>query len=267
MPHSTLGYERRFNWAFKTSGEEEFVAAVLAGQPDPPKYFAEMKRLNQAGTRVLGGLALPPRLEDDALAALASRALVIDTRSAEEFAQRFVPGTLNLPINASFVTWAGWLIPYTDNFYLILGEGAEARLPEVVRALALIGLDRIGGYFRAPAIARALSAQAAGQIAQLSPQDLAGMRGDETPVVIDVRHANEWREGRLPSAIHIPLGHLANRLTDIPKGRPLVTQCQGGARSAIAASLLHRAGFTDVRNLLGGYAAWQAAGLPTTAAE
>ncbi|MGH9176531.1 MAG: rhodanese-like domain-containing protein, partial [Vicinamibacterales bacterium] len=86
--------------------------------------------------------------------------------------------------------------------------------------------------------------------------------GDHTPVVVDVRHEGEWRSGHLPAAIHLPLGHLIDHLSELPKDRPLITQCQSGTRSAIAASLLRRAGFEDVRNLVGGYAAWELAGLP-----
>jgi hydroxyacylglutathione hydrolase len=139
VPHSTLGYERRFNWAFKATSEHDFVAKVLSDQPDPPKYFATMKRLNKRGPRVLGAFRTPRRQQDDALPAIvASGALVVDARPASEYAAAFLPGTLNIPLNNSFVTWAGWLVPYTDDFYLLLGDGAETRLDEAVRALSLI---------------------------------------------------------------------------------------------------------------------------------
>jgi hydroxyacylglutathione hydrolase len=90
------------------------------------------------------------------------------------------------------------------------------------------------------------------------------MRGDDVPVVIDVRADNEWNAGHLPAAVHIPLGRLADRVAELPKGQPLIMQCAAGGRSAIAASVLRRAGFADVSNLVGGYQAWVAAGLPTT---
>jgi hydroxyacylglutathione hydrolase len=263
VPHSTLGYERRFNWAFRMPSEDAFVANVLAGQPDPPTYFATMKRMNQEGPRLLGGFATPPRLHDADLAdTVTSGGLVIDTRPAHDYASGFLAGTLNLPLTSSFVTWAGWLVPYTQDFYLLLGENAESRLPEIVRALALIGLDRIAGYFAPTALAHAPSPLA--QIREIEPTALAAMRGSETPVVIDVRHDGEWNSGHLPAAIHLPLGHLAEHLAELPKDQPLVTQCQSGNRSAIAASVLHRHGFSDVSNLVGGYAAWEHAGLPVT---
>ena len=265
VPHSTLGYERRFNWAFKASSEADFVAHVLEGQPDPPTYFATMKRLNKTGPRVLGAWPVPPRHPDAALAGVIERGdLVIDMRPAAEYAAGFLPGTLNLPLTSSFVTWAGWLVPYDRDFHVLLGANADSRLPEIVRALSLIGLDRLAGYFAASALSGVASRLDA--IPQVTATDLAAMRGDRTPVVVDVRHDNEWAGGHLPAAVHIPLGHLESRLQELPREYPLVTQCQSGGRSAIAASLLRRSGFGDVRNLTGGYEAWKAAGLPTRGA-
>jgi len=272
VPHSTLGYERRFNWAFKTKSEAEFVDAVLAGQPAPPTYFATMKRMNKEGPRLLGKAfaadggaeAHAPRKDDGELAAMIARGeLVIDTRSAAEYAAGFLPGTINLPITNSFVTWAGWLIPYEQDFYLLLGQGAESRLAELVRALALIGLDGVGGYFASSALTAAAQELPLGRIPQITVAELAKMRGDHVPVVIDVRADSEWQAGHLPAAVHVPLGRLRDRLAELPKGQPLVMQCAAGGRSAIAASLLRRLGFTDVSNLVGGYHAWVDAGLPT----
>jgi hydroxyacylglutathione hydrolase len=266
VPHSTLGYERRFNWAFRMKSETEFVDAVLTGQPDPPKYFATMKRMNKEGPRVIGDAARAVVRKNDAeLASVIARGgLVIDTRAAAEYATGFVPGTINLPINNAFVTWAGWLIPYDQEFDLLLGDGAETRLAEIARALALIGLDRIGGYFASSALATAARSLPLGVVPQIAPETLAQMRGDHVPVVIDVRADSEWMEGHLPAAVHIPLGRLADRVAELPRGQPLVMQCGTGARSAIAASVLRRAGFADVSNLVGGCQAWVAAGLPTS---
>lgn len=262
VPHSTLGYERRFNWALKTASEDAFVRSVLAGQPDPPKYFATMKRLNKEGPPLLGGLRVPPRRADNEMARLLDNgALVIDTRAASEYAEGFVPGTLNLPLTSSFVTWAGWLIPYTEDVYLLVGDNADVQLPEIVRGLALIGLDRVAGYFTPTALT--LARRPLSRIPQIEPRDLAGPGQNAAPLVIDVRYDGEWSEGHLPGALHIPLGRLSDRLAEVPRDRPLVTHCRAGSRSAIAASLLRRAGFQDVSNLTGGYDAWLGAGLPT----
>ena len=255
IPSSTLGYEKRFNWAFNQKTEKDFVAAVLSGQPEPPKYFAKMKRVNKEGPAILGGFHVPPQLDAAKLAdVIARKALVIDTRPASEYAAGHIPGTINIPFNSSFVTWAGWLVQ-SDEFYLLVDSAtASSQLRELARSLALIGIDRISGYFDASA------ATGRATIAQITPKELAPKL--KTVTVLDVRSGNEWSAGHLPGAVHIPLGYLPDRLGDIPSDRPVVVQCQSGGRSSIAASILERAGFRDVTNLSGGLAAWTASGLP-----
>ena len=255
IPSSTLGYEKRFNWAFGKKSEAEFVQAVLEGQPEPPKYFAKMKRVNKEGPAILNGFHVPAKLAPAALPDLIARqALVIDTRPAAEYAAGHVAGTINIPFNASFVTWAGWLVD-TDEFYLIIDAAtAAARLDELARSLALIGIDRISGYFDAAAV------RGQKTIEQITVKELSSRLDHVT--VVDVRSANEWAGGHLPGAMHIPLGYLAERALEIPRLKPVVLQCQAGARSAIAASVLERLGFANVLNLEGGFSGWSAAGLP-----
>jgi len=249
VPHSTLGYERLFNWAFTTKSESDFVTNVLTGQPDPPPYFAVMKRINRDGPPMRSERQIP-LIMGDALARTLSTGLVIDTRPASEFAKGHVPGTLNIPFNGSFVTWAGWLIPYERDFYLITDRMEQ--LDGVRDALALIGLDRISGHFS--------PAAAAGQetVAQVSVADLAKLQEANGAIVIDVRNDNEWNEGHIPGAIHIPLGQLKQRIGEIPADGEVVVHCQGGGRSSIAASLLLKTGRKKVANLTGGYKAWKA---------
>jgi hydroxyacylglutathione hydrolase len=264
IPHSTLGYERRFNWAFKAAGEAAFVAEVLAGQPDPPKYFATMKRINKEGPRLLGGFPEPRRRSDEELAdPIRDDQLVIDTRPAEEYARGHVPGTINIPFNSSFVTWAGWLVPYGEPLHLIVDAAAGDRVREAVRALALIGLDEVTSVFTSRAVDR--WPDEFGPLAtvpQLAGPDLARQMSAGGLSVVDVRSPAEWHEGHLPGAQHIPLGYLTDRLAEIPRDRRVVLQCRTGARSSIAASLLRRHGIPSVANLAGGIVAWQEAGLP-----
>jgi hydroxyacylglutathione hydrolase len=264
IPSSTLGYERRFNWAFRITTEDEFVKSVLTGQPEPPKYFASMKRINKEGPAILGDFQAPPRQADDTLEArVASGSTVIDTRSADAYARGHVAGTVNIPLNASFVTWAGWLIPAGAEIYLILGDDSPAAVKEVVRLLSLIGIDSVRGYFGDLAIERLKGMKRTlNAIVQISPKELAEDLRSPEIVVVDVRGAAEWEAGRLPGALHIPLGYLVDRLDEIPRIKTVVTQCQSGARSSIAASLLKQHGFKHIVNLNGGFAAWRAAGLP-----
>src|SRR3954468_5390047 len=145
VPQSTLGYEKRYNWAFGIADEAEFVRAVLAGQPEPPRYFGEMKRINRSGPRLLGQRPRPPRLPAEALVtAVASGMLVLDTRDAAAFGRRSYRGTLNIPANRSFSNWAGSLLPYDRELRLIADE---RRVDELIADLAGIGLDRVEAYW------------------------------------------------------------------------------------------------------------------------
>lgn len=267
IPHSTLGYERRFNWAFQVETEAAFIEAVLAGQPEPPKYFAEMKRVNKEGPRLLHGFQRPELLQVDSLDAhLRGAAMVIDTRPWAAYAAGHVPGTINIPLNASFTTWAGWLVPYSKPFYLIVDD-ASASIDTAVRDLAMIGLDHIAGYFDAGVI----DAWAAGDrpldtVPQVTVQDLQASLGHHAVTLVDVRNLTEWESGRISGAQHIPLGYLADRVADIPRDKPIVVQCAAGARSAIGASVLKAHGVEHVINLVGGIGAWRKAGLPVESA-
>lgn len=264
IPSSTLGYEKRFNWAFRVATEDAFVSAVLAGQPEPPKYFATMKRVNKEGPPLLGGFRAPRQMDDHLLLeVLRQRTLVIDTRPAGEYAVEHLPGTINIPLNASFVTWAGWFAPYDQDFYVIVDEAAAVRVGEVARALALIGLECVTGYFVASAIGHAASRGAVLEgVPQMTPRDLVGRLRQRGATLVDVRSAAEFASGHIADARHIALGYLPDRVADIPEGKPVVVQCESGARSAIGASVLRRLGRRDVYNLVGGFAAWAGEGLP-----
>jgi hydroxyacylglutathione hydrolase len=264
VPHSTVGYERRFNWALETMSEGDFVERVLAGQPEPPAYFAEMKRINKTGPRVLGGLHRPERLPAARLGNVLERgALLVDTRPAAEFAAGHIPGTLNIPLNRSFTTWAGWLVPYGHDFYLIASSDGGAAIDESVRDLAMIGLDQVGGWFGADVIADwAATGRPLETVPQIGVDELARRMDAGEVAVLDVRGRSEWEAGHLPGIPNIPVGHLVARISEIPRDRPLVLHCQSGARSAIAASLLQARGLTNVVNLGAGFAGWVDAGHP-----
>lgn len=262
VPQSTVGYERLANWALAIDHEEEFVTAILTGQPEPPVYFAQMKRINAEGPRLLGSFRRPVRLPGSHLERLlAEGALVIDTRHAADFAVGHIPGTINIPLDRSFTTWAGWLIPYNQPFYLLLDDRCRDCLDEATRELARIGLDEVAGHIGTEVIDTWLAAGR--HLAMIAPLTAAELQGlVPAPVVLDVRGQTEWEAGHLPGAIHMPLGILRDMIDLIPRDRPVVVHCQSGARSAIAASLLKARGFTQVSNLLGGFAAWQASGFP-----
>ena len=256
VPSSTLGYERFANWGLTAPSEDAFVQLVLEGQPEPPAYFAQMKRLNRDGP--------PPRpkkrpdpVADGALRSLvAGGSLVVDARKTAEFAAGHVRGTLNIPFGNSFPTYAGTLLPFDQPIYLIV---AEAQLDDALVSLYSIGLDQVAGWFAPAAVA------AAGELdrtTQVTPQDAAARVAAGAAVVLDVRKRSEWDEGHLAGAIHVPLGDVPGAVSSLPTGTTIILQCESGSRSAIAASVLRARGRHDIANLSGGINAWKNAGLP-----
>jgi hydroxyacylglutathione hydrolase len=262
LPSSTVGYEKLYNPAFQLDREDRFVEWILSGQPEPPEYFAEMKRVNRDGPALLRGFRRPARLTDARLGSVIDAgALVVDTRPATAFGVGHVPGTINIPLAKTFTIWAGWLIPYTDEFYLLVDDRCRDCVDEAVRDLALIGLDRVAGYFGSDAIESWRSARHELQtIRRIGTDELTDMIEEEELQVVDVRGANEWEEGHIPGAVHIPLGYLADRIDELPGDRPIVVHCGTGNRSAIAAALLEANGVDEVYDYHDGFEGWKKAG-------
>ena len=261
MPQSTVGYEKFANWALGSHDEAAFVNEVLAGQPEPPAYFAEMKRINRDGPALLGRMPTPPQVSAMSLQKILSdrnNGNIIDARSAEAFAGGHVPGTINIPFGKSFSTWAGSLLPYDRDLVVIVASPEAAAA--VVRELTLIGLDRITGWVSVESIAH----MASEQVRQIDTTKLAAHMALGDVVVVDVRSRTEWDHGHLVGALHIPLGQLVERIAEIPDGLPVVVQCQGGARSAIGSSILLSQGRPKVINLDGGYSEWERGGHAVT---
>lgn len=265
VPSSTVGYEKLANWGVGTTNEDDFVRMVLEGQPEPPRYFAEMKRINRDGPPVRGPLPPVPLVETSALLEQVGQPSVwhIDLRSAGAFAESHIPGSLSVAYGKSFSTWVGSLVPYNVDIVLLAPADGEAMVERARHDLFHIGMDRVIGWARADEAIAALvrAGGVPGHIAQITSADLRAQR--EALPVVDVRGRSEWAAGHIPRAIHIPLGELPERLAELPSG-PLVVQCQSGARSAVASSLLHRVGRRDAINLIGGYVGWQANHLPST---
>lgn len=256
VPFSTVGYEQRANWGVSETSESAFVAAVLDGQPEPPRYFATMKRINRDGPAVLHGLPQPPRLSPSILIDGDRERWIIDLRPAEQFAEAHVPRSLSIPYTKTFSTWVGSLVPYSVDIVLLASTAEMARA--ATHDLCMIGMDRVAGWIEPAEAMRTWTeaGRALSSIPQLTVSALAecSAAGD-APTVIDVRGESEWRQGHIPNAVHIPLGDLFERAGILPAGE-LVVQCQSGTRSAIAASVLKRLGRTKVKNLVGGYSAF-----------
>ncbi|MFH1303755.1 MAG: rhodanese-like domain-containing protein [Planctomycetota bacterium] len=256
IPSSTVGYEKIFNPSLQYTDEQAFVQYILSDQPEAPKYFAVMKRVNKEGSKIIGDAKQPELLDVNRIASVTGQATVIDLSPSSEFAAGHVPGTINIPLSL-LAAWAGWIVDYSRPVYLIADT---EQLPEALRVLRKIGIDQISGLFETSAVREA--ALNTERYVSESPQELAERIESGEVTLLDVRSDAEWNTSHIPEARHFFLGRLPDRLTAIDVNQPVVVQCQGGARSAIAAGLLQASGI-NVINMAGGFQAWHAAGLPT----
>ncbi len=259
VPTSTVGYERRFNPAIRAAtSEEAFVDFILAGQPEPPMYFANMKRDNKVGPPVLGGLPIPPRMGLKALSDVdAKSAAIIDTRPWEQFRAGHLPGSLSFPLTKSFNTDAGSMVKDTEDIHLVV---EHERLEEAVRDLIRVGLDRIKGWCDPSDVSRG-DARSLATIEEINPEDAAGLVESGEVCVLDVRRAAEFAGGHLPGATNVAHTRLAARMDEVPTGGKLLVNCRSGSRSARASAYLAREGF-QVVNLKGGMLAWEQKAAP-----
>lgn len=256
VPQSTIGYERLYNPALQHADEAAFVDAVLADQPEPPAYFAEMKRINRAAPPREALPPVPPRLSDeDALGEIRAGATVVDVRAAEEFAAAHVRGSYHAPAaSRSFLIYAGSVLPLDRELLLL---GAPAAAAEAARELALIGIDRISGVVSPRLLARATTVG----VREYPPEPLQE-GGEGRPLVIDVRNPSEYAAGHLPHGVNLPLGGLREAAAALPKERPVVVHCESGVRAMVAIGALEAIGFEDVRHLAGDLVAWRREGRP-----
>ena len=262
IPSTTVGYEKLFNPMLQIDDEGVFTQTLLDGQPESPKYFAQMKKVNKAGPRILQDMLAPEWLPANRLPGLLqARSIVVDTRPAAQFSQRHLPGTINIPASM-LAAWAGWLVKYDQPFYMVIDAEKSAT---ALADLAYIGLDNVGGLFHTDVIdTLGGEGQALQSYAEISPQNLQQLIGEQEVTLIDVRNDAEWAEERIPNARHYMLGYLADHADEIANGKPIAVHCRSGARSAVGASVLKAHGAKEVINMTGGILAWQAAGLPVT---
>lgn len=258
IPSSTVGYEKRFNPALQFTDEEEFVRYILADQPEAPKYFAVMKRVNKEGPVILGEGHHHSMLDVAELTGALQTGTVVDLSPSAEFASGHVPGSINIPIGM-LATWAGWLVDYDRPTYLICKPD---QLEEAARVLHKIGVEDIGGGFDVDDIRAAGIATEA--YPSRTPAELAQAIETGEVDLIDVRSNEEWNGGHIEQAEHYFLGRLPATATDFSADKKYVVHCLGGARSAIGAGVLQAAGIKNVVNMTGGYKAWKADGLPST---
>ena len=262
---STIGEQRRSNYALQPMSKAEFVELVTADQPDAPSYFTydavlnsqERPTLDETLERV-SALTL-----DQVLSLQEVGAHVLDTRDPAEFAASHLKGSVNVGLGGQYATWAGTVLTREHPIVIIAAAGKEQ---EAAMRLGRIGFDQVVGYLKdglhsiesRPDLMVSTDRLSA-QVAHDRVSEAAPERG---PVLVDVRTPNERKQKRIPGSLGIPLNHLAERASELPADRPVLVYCAGGYRSSIAASLLQRHGFTDVSEIAGGIAAWETAKLP-----
>jgi hydroxyacylglutathione hydrolase len=212
-----------------------------------------MKRLNAAG---VPRLAAAPTMDAGELADAVRRgAQLVDVRPPADFAVGHLPNALNIPLGRSFLGWAGSVLPADRDLVLVAPAADRATAERTARDLRVIGVDRVLGVLAPEQLATASSV-----VLPTVEAATLGARAPHDATVLDVRNRSEWLEGHVPGARHIPLAELTARLEELRGSGPLLVHCQGGSRSAVASSVLLAAGFPDVSNVAGGYAAWERAG-------
>lgn len=253
VPVSTIGFERRTNWAFGVDDVDRFVPRLLAGQPDPPRYFGEMKRqnLDRPPSSLRVGRADVAPVEGSTFAGMVADGgtQIVDIRPVAAFAGGHARGSLNIGYDDGMVSWFGWLLSYDQPIVIV---GPRPLWNDTADALASIGLDSVVGGVEPDAIPETVIVRG---VSLTAPERVTG----RAPLpVIDVRNADEYAAGTIPGAVSLPLPHLPGRLAELPTGGDLTVFCRSGYRSAIAASYIESRTGRPVASIDGGYVAWAA---------
>ena len=258
VPSTTVGYEKVRNWAFRFENDEiGFTRFLLEDQPEPPKYFAMMKKLNKVDRPLLTAVPKLKALSNQEMMEAMGRGVkLIDARNKTEFAKGYIPGSINIQGNNSFATWAGWFLNYEEQFMLLADP---SMLDDLTRKLMRIGLDNIIGYV--PSTVE--FTEQGGQLDTVPVIDIDTFKSllDEPNVqVVDLRNATEFKSGHIKGADHVFVGTLMDNLDKVSKDKKVVIHCQGGDRATIGYSLLASAGYTNVLNYSASMNEWMALG-------
>jgi hydroxyacylglutathione hydrolase len=262
---STIGEQRKFNYALRPMAREEFVRMMTTDLPEAPAYFSRDAALNREGAGSLDTLPAPPALTPQDVALLQKAgAVVLDTRSSAEYGAAHVPGSLHIGQSGQLASWAGSLMLPQGPIVIVAED--EERVAESRTRLARVGIENVAGYLAGGIRAWDEAGRPLAKTEQIAVDELAARLSEGADLqVVDVRRPPEWREGHIREAVSMPLNHLSNTAASLDPERPVAAVCAGGYRSSIATSVLERLGFHHVINVVGGMSAWNAAGLATTA--
>src|SRR5262245_44023069 len=259
---STIGEQRRSNYALQPMTKAAFIDLVTADQPDAPPYFTydavlnsqERPTLDEALARQLNPLTL-----DQVLALQKGGGQILDTRDPADFAAAHLSGSLNIGLGGQYATWAGTILSRDRPIVIVADPGREL---ESATRLGRIGFDHVAGYLQDGLTSLASRPDLAATTERLSAAVAHDRLASGAPLLVDVRDAREREQKRVTGSVHMPLNTLTQRLQELPTDRPLLLHCAGGYRSSIAASVLQAHGFRQVSEIAGGITAWEAAGLP-----
>ena len=265
---STIGDQRRLNYALQPMSKKAFIELVTADQPEAPPYFVydavlnskERPTLDESLERNLRPVAL-----DAVLDLQKQGAQILDTRDAEEFGAAHLAGSINIGLGGQYATWAGTMLNREHPVVIVAAPGREN---ESAVRLGRIGFDNVAGYLQNGLQSLEARPDLVAFVERLSPQFAAELiASSEPPLAVDVRAPRERGPKHIGGSVGMPLNHLVENLKDLPKDRPLLVYCAGGYRSSIAASLLKASGFDSVCEIAGGLAAWESAKLPVQSAQ
>ena len=257
---STIGEQRKFNYALKPMSKEEFVTMMTADLPEAPIYFPRDAEINRSGARGLSELQPPQALTPQQAQEQAD--VLLDVRSAADFGAGHVPGSVNIGLGGQFAMWAGSLIPLQAAIVIIADTGAQ--VDESVVRLARVGIENVKGYLEGGVQSWRDAGLPLETIPQLSVAELKEQMANGELQIVDVRRPGEYVNGHVPHALNAPLASLDKSLGPLPleKNKPTAVICAGGYRSSAAASLLQKQGFSNLLNVSGGTGAWVSAGYP-----
>jgi hydroxyacylglutathione hydrolase len=258
---STIATERLTNYALQIGSRQEFIRELTSKMPVRPEYFLQDAEINRDGASALSDLPeLAPITPRELVTLLDSGVVALDVRPANDFATGHVPGSINIALSGQFASWAGAVLGLSAHPVLI-AESAE-QLSEARLRLARVGIEDARGYLQGGMSAWKQAGLTVADLLQISVETLGSWLQTHEVHLLDVRREGEWKAGHIMGATWSPLDTLDNAPPRVDPDAPIAVHCKSGYRSAIACSILKRAGFRNVANVIGGFDAWQAAGLP-----
>jgi hydroxyacylglutathione hydrolase len=260
---STIGEQRKFNYALKPMSKNEFVAMMTADLPEAPVYFPKDAEINRSGARGLSELQPPAAFLPQQVRELQEQGhILLDVRSAADFGAAHVPGSMNIGLGGQFAMWAGSLIPL--NAAIVVIADTSAQVDESVVRLARVGIENVKGFLEGGVEGWRVAGFPVDAIEQVTVAQLKEQLANEDLQIVDVRRPGEYVNGHVPRALNAPLASLDKSLGPLPLKKDKLTAviCAGGYRSSAAASLLQKHGFSNLLNVSGGTGAWINAGYP-----